>query len=107
MDAADQAEIPLAGGDVTEGVVRVGDTVRRPVGPHSPLVHALLTHLASVGFVALVRTRRAWYLMNQRARTQGGGWQRMWDEGAGDVIKRREAWLDRHAARLTAALTAP
>ena len=49
-DKADQAEIPLAGGDVTEGVVRVGDTVRRPVGPHSPLVHALLTHLESVGF---------------------------------------------------------
>jgi hypothetical protein len=47
---AGQAEIPLAGGDVTEGVVRVGDTVRRPVGPHSPLVHALLTHLESAGF---------------------------------------------------------
>ena len=50
MDTAGQAEIPLAGGDVTEGVVRVGDTVRRPVGPHSPLVHALLAHLESVGF---------------------------------------------------------
>jgi len=44
-DEADQAEIPLAGGDVTEGV--------------------------------------------------------------GDVIKRREAWLERHGATLTAALTAP
>ncbi len=49
-DEADQAEIPLGGGDVTEGLVRVGDTVRRPAGPHSPLVHALLTHLESVGF---------------------------------------------------------
>ena len=49
-DEAGRAEIPLGGGDVTEGVVRVGDTVRRPVGPHSPLVHALLTHLESVGF---------------------------------------------------------
>jgi hypothetical protein len=274
-DEADRAEIPLGGGDVTEGVVRVGDTVRRPVGPHSPLVHALLTHLESVGFegaprflgidgsgrevlsyidgevagrprplwiadetrlasvgrlvrayddaaasftpppealldtapaepagippapayppelighvditpenvvfrhgqayalidfdlakpatrademfnamlwwaplfdprdvdpllrdvdvprrsriladeyglsgtdrerimeVAMLRTRRAWYLMKQRAETQGGGWQRMWDEGVGDVIKRREAWLDRHAATLTAALTEP
>jgi hypothetical protein len=274
-DEADQAQIPLAGGDVTEGVVRVGDTVRRPVGPHSPLVHALLVHLESVGFegaprflgidgsgrevlgyiegevagrprpswiadetrlasvgrlvrayddaaasftppldapvdaapaepagippapgyppelighvditpenvvfrngrayalidfdlarpatrademfnamlwwaplfdprdvdpllrdvdvprrsriladgyglsgtdrerimeVAMLRTRRSWYLMKQRAETQGGGWQRMWDEGVGDVIKRREAWLDRHAATLTAALTAP
>jgi hypothetical protein len=275
VDTADQAEIPLAGGDVTEGVVRVGDTVRRPVGPHSPLVHALLTYLESVGFegaprflgidgsgrevlsyidgevagrprppwiadearlasvgrlvrayddaaalftpppgalpdpepagpqgippapgyppelighvditpenvifrngrayalidfdlakpatrademfnallwwaplsdprdadpllrhvdvprrsriladayglsgsdrerimeVALLRTRRAWYLMKQRAQAHGGGWQRMWDEGVGDVIRRREAWLDRHAATLTAALTAP
>jgi hypothetical protein len=274
-DETGQAEIPLAGGDVTEGVVRVGDTVRRPVGPHSPLVHALLAHLASVGFegaprflgidragrevlsyvggevagrprppwiadearlasvgrlvrayddaaasfipppgalpgaqsterpgippapvyppelighvditpenvvfrdgrafamidfdlakpatrademfnammwwapladprdadpllrgvdvprrariladayglsdadrervveVALVRSRRSWHLMKDRAETEGGGWQRMWDEGVGDVIKRREAWLERHAAALTAALTAP
>jgi hypothetical protein len=271
-DSADQVEIPLAGGDVTEGVVRAGDTVRRPVGPHSPLVHALLSHLESAGFegaprflgidgagrevltyidgevagrprppwiadetrlasvgrlvrayddaaasfdpppgvlpdmqpaepagippapsyppelighvditpenvvfrdgrayalidfdlakpatrademfnamlwwapltdpsdvdpllrnldvprrariladayamsgtdreriieVAMLRTRRSWHLMKQRAETQGGGWQRMWDEGVGDVIKRREAWLDRHAAALTAAL---
>ena len=275
MDETDQAEIPLAGGDVTEGVVRVGDTVRRPVGPHSPLVHTLLAHLESAGFegaprflgidssgrevlsyidgevagrprppwiaeetrlasvgrlvrayddaaasftpppgalpaakpaepqgippapayppelighvditpenvvfrngrayalidfdlarpatrademfnamlwwaplsdprdvdpllrhvdvprrsriladayglsgtdrerimeVAMLRTRRSWYLMRQRAETHGGGWQRMWDEGAGDVIKRREAWLDRHAATLTATLTVP
>jgi hypothetical protein len=274
-DEAGQAEIPLAGGDVTEGVVRVGGTVRRPVGPHSPLVHALLVHLESIGFegaprflgidragrevlsyvdgevagrprppwiadearlasvgrlvrayddaaasfipppaalagaqpaersgvpaapvyppelighvditpenvvfrdgrahalidfdlakpatrademfntmmwwapladprdvdpllqsvdvprrariladayglsdadrervieVAVVRSRRSWHLMKHRAETEGGGWQRMWDEGVGDVIKRREAWLDRHAAALTAALTAP
>lgn len=274
-DESDQAEIPLAGGDVTEGVVRAGNTVRRPVGPHSPLVHGLLAHLESVGFagaprflgidgsgrevlsyidgevagrprppwiadetrlasvgrlvrayddaaasftpapdvlpatapaglagippaplpppelighaditpenvvfrdglavalidfdfahpvtraeemfsammwwaplfdprdvdpllrtvdaprrariladayglsgtdrervieVGLLRTRRGWYMMKHRAETLGGGWQRMWDEGVGDVIKRREAWLDRHAATLTAALTAP
>jgi hypothetical protein len=42
IDEADQAEIPLAGGDVTEGLVRVGATVRQPVGPHSPVVHAYL-----------------------------------------------------------------
>jgi len=275
VDEAGLAEVPLAGGDVTEGVVRVGDTVRRPVGPHSPLVHALLAHLESEGFegaprflgvdasgrevlsyiegevagrprppwiadearlasvgrlvrayddaaasfalppgalastepagppgippapgyppelighvditpenvvfrdgvayalidfdmakpatrvdevfnamlwwaplfdprdvdpllqlldvprrariladayrlsgrdrerimeVAMLRTRRSWYLMRQRAQIHGGGWQRMWDEGVGDVIKRREAWLDQHATTLTAALTAP
>jgi hypothetical protein len=50
VDKADEAEIPLVGGDVTEGLVRVGDTVRRPVGPHSPLVHALLAHLESADF---------------------------------------------------------
>ena len=56
--------------------------------------------------VAILRTRRSWHLMKQRAETHGGGWQRMWGEGVGYVIKRREAWLDRHAATLTAALTA-
>jgi hypothetical protein len=50
VETAGQTEIPLAGGDVTEGVVRAGDTVRRPVGPHSPLVHALQAHLESAGF---------------------------------------------------------
>ncbi|SDK33248.1 phosphotransferase [Nonomuraea jiangxiensis] len=45
-----QPEIPLLGGDVTEGVVRVGDTVRRPVGSNAPLVHALLRHLEEAGF---------------------------------------------------------
>jgi hypothetical protein len=275
VDEAGQVEIPLAGGDVTEGVVRVGDTVRRPVGAHSPLVHALLAHLEAAGFegaprflgidesgrevlsyidgevagrprapwiadearlasvgrlvrayddaaasfipppdalagtspaeppgippapayppelighvditlenvvfrngrayalidfdlakpatrademfnamlwwgpladprdvdpllrhldvprrariladsyglsgtdrvriteVAVLRTRRSWHLMKLRAQTHGGGWRRMWDEGVGDAIKRREAWLDQHAATLTAALTAP
>lgn len=43
-------EVPLTGGDVTDGVVRVGDTVRRPVRPHTVAVHGLLRHLESVGF---------------------------------------------------------
>lgn len=42
--------MPLPGGDVTDGVVRVGDTVRRPMRDHSPAVHGLLRHLAAVGF---------------------------------------------------------
>jgi hypothetical protein len=42
-------EIPLAGGDLNP-IVRVGDTVRRPQGPWSPAVHALLRHFESVGF---------------------------------------------------------
>jgi hypothetical protein len=46
----DQEEIPLPGGNVTAGVVRVGDTVRRPAGPWTPAVHALLVHLHDVGY---------------------------------------------------------
>ena len=57
--------------------------------------------------VAMMRTRRSWYVMKEHAETRGGGWQRMWDEGVGDVIKRREVWLDGNAAILTAALTVP
>ncbi|MFG1709632.1 phosphotransferase [Nonomuraea sp. M3C6] len=268
-------EIPLVGGDVTEGVVRVGDTVRRPVGPNAPLVHALLRHLEEVGFagaprflgidatgrevltfvpgevagrprpgwiadeerlasvgrlvrdydeavagfvmpegvrptfgfssppglppappypaevvghmdytpdnivfrdgaaaalidfdiakpvarveeafnamlywaplgdpadadpllrevdvprrcriladaygmsdadrsrlveVAVLRTRRSWFSMKQIAEEQGGGWARMWEEGVGDQIKRREAWLERNGTAIDAALTTP
>ena len=44
------AELALPAGDVTAGVVRVGNTVRRPTGPHSDAVHALLGHLADRGF---------------------------------------------------------
>jgi len=47
--AADQ-EIPLLGGSMTAGVVRVGDTVRRPVGPWTSAVHSLLRYLEDVGF---------------------------------------------------------
>ena len=43
-------EIPLEGGRVTPGVVRVGDTVRRPTNPNSGFVHELLLHLESVGY---------------------------------------------------------
>ncbi|WP_202867444.1 phosphotransferase [Kribbella pittospori] len=46
----DGEEIPLTGGDVTEGLVRVGDTVRRPPGERTEMVRDLLRHLESVGF---------------------------------------------------------
>ncbi|MFI0739269.1 phosphotransferase [Streptomyces sp. NPDC021100] len=48
-------ELPPAGGNVSGGVVRVGDTVRRPAGPWTPAVHALLTHLHAAGFTAAPR----------------------------------------------------
>ncbi len=44
--------------------------------------------------------------MKRRAERDGGCWRRMWDEGVGDIIKRREAWLDENAAALHVALTA-
>ncbi|MDO0910954.1 phosphotransferase [Streptomyces sp. DT2A-34] len=48
-------EQPLSGGNVSDGVVRVEDTVRRPAGLWTPAVHALLTHLHEVGFHAAPR----------------------------------------------------
>jgi hypothetical protein len=53
------AERPLAGGMGNRGeVVRLGDTVYRPVGDHSRAVSPLLEHLAAVGFPAPVPTGR-------------------------------------------------
>jgi hypothetical protein len=46
----DGPEIDLPVGDVTVGVVRIGDTVRRPHQESSPRVAAYLRHLESVGF---------------------------------------------------------
>jgi hypothetical protein len=45
---------PLSGGNTTV-VVRVGDTVRRPIGPWTPAVHDLLRHLEAVGFAGAPR----------------------------------------------------
>src|SRR6266851_6013170 len=49
MSADPQEEEVLSGGNLSV-VVRIGDTVRRPVGPWTSAVHALLRHLESVGF---------------------------------------------------------
>ena len=45
----------LEGGNTHTGVVRIGSTVRRPTGPWTPGVHALLRHLESGGFDAAPR----------------------------------------------------
>ena len=47
---AEEAEVPLVGGWVTAGVVRVAETVRRPRTANAPFVASLLRHLESVGF---------------------------------------------------------
>src|SRR5262245_13609603 len=46
----DPQEVSLVGGVSTPGVVRVGNTVRRPVKPDAEYVHALLRHFERSGF---------------------------------------------------------
>ncbi|HZC29086.1 MAG TPA: phosphotransferase [Gaiellaceae bacterium] len=48
-------EIPLAGGAMTSGVVRVGDTVRRRAPERVRLMRHVLLHLERVGFAAAPR----------------------------------------------------
>jgi hypothetical protein len=50
-----EREVELTGGRVTVGVVRVGDTVRRPATPRSPFVHELLAHLEACGVCCVPR----------------------------------------------------
>lgn len=52
---ATEPEVPLPGGAMTHGVVRVGDTVRRPQCENAAFVHALLEHLEAVGFIEAPR----------------------------------------------------
>ncbi|MEU8227765.1 phosphotransferase [Kribbella sp. NPDC048915] len=54
--------------------------------------------------LAIALGDRAWHSMKYRAETLGGGWQRMWTEGVGDTIRRRQSWLEANARTLTAAL---
>ncbi|ATG55222.1 aminoglycoside phosphotransferase [Brachybacterium ginsengisoli] len=42
-------EQPLSGGNATEGVVRAGDTVRKPWGPTTAAVHELMRTVAAAG----------------------------------------------------------
>jgi hypothetical protein len=48
---------------------------------------------------------RAWHSMQNRANLLGGGWRRMWDDGVGDRILRRQTWLAENADRLHHAIT--
>ncbi|MFB9716547.1 phosphotransferase [Arthrobacter methylotrophus] len=60
---------------------------------------------AKIVDVARNSADRSWHLMRGRAVSNGGGWKRMWDEGVGDRILRRQAWLADNAAVLHAAIT--
>src|SRR5690349_11420694 len=48
----DEEGVPLVGDGVTAGIVRVGDTVRRPVRPFTATIQTFLAHLHSAGFTA-------------------------------------------------------
>jgi hypothetical protein len=50
-------EEALSGGNTHDAIVRVDDTVRRPIGPWTPGVHALLDHLKRAGFDGAPRVR--------------------------------------------------
>jgi hypothetical protein len=45
-----EQELPLTGGRSTPGIVRAGNTVRRPLKPDSDRTHRLLTYLENRGF---------------------------------------------------------
>lgn len=48
-------EVPLSGGNVAAGVVRIGATVRKPWTEATPAVQALLAHLRREGFTGAPR----------------------------------------------------
>ncbi len=55
--------------------------------------------------LAMNSAGRAWFSMRDRAERLGGGWRRMWDEGVGDRILRRQQWLSEQAGALHEAVT--
>jgi aminoglycoside phosphotransferase (APT) family kinase protein len=63
------------------------------------------TDRARVVDVARNGADRSWHLMHRNAVERGGGWRRMWDEGVGDRILRRQEWLAGNAETLNAAIT--
>jgi Ser/Thr protein kinase RdoA (MazF antagonist) len=52
----DLLEERLTGGNVAVGVIRIGDTVRKPATPATDAIEAFLNHLESVGFSGAPRT---------------------------------------------------
>ncbi len=54
--------------------------------------------------LAIERSRASRLTMQTRAEQLGGGWARMWREGVGDLIHRRELWLRAQRPHLLAVL---
>ncbi|MGH9280382.1 MAG: phosphotransferase [Acidimicrobiales bacterium] len=86
-----EAEMLLLGGSMTE-VVRVGDTVRRPVGRWTPAVHDLLRHLEDVGFDGAPRVLgfddRGREVLTYLPSDDSPRWSRAALEGAGRLVRR-------------------
>jgi aminoglycoside phosphotransferase (APT) family kinase protein len=57
--------------------------------------------------LAVARAGASRRRMRAAAEQLGGGWARMWDEGVGEAIARREQWLTAHRHALDTALLAP
>lgn len=82
MSEQGEQEVPLTGGNASEGVVRVGGTVRRPWGAHSDFTRLLLQHLEAVGFTGAPR-----YLGV--------------DEQGRQILEYLEGWVPHQVTRLT------
>ena len=76
-------DLQLLGGGVAnrDRVLRVGDTVRRPLAPSAPATHALLRHLEAVGFAGSPRvlavtgqTETLTWIRGRAAATPLPGW---------------------------------
>lgn len=54
--------------------------------------------------VGIDAVRLSYERMEHNARTLGGGWKRMWDDGVGGLIERRALWLDTRSDQLLSSL---
>jgi len=54
--------------------------------------------------LGVLRADQTWLLMKGAAEHLGGGWSRMWDDGVGELIRRRQAWLRHSRESFLAAL---
>jgi Ser/Thr protein kinase RdoA (MazF antagonist) len=59
---------------------------------------------AALPDLGIARAETTWLRMRAAAEHLGGGWARMWSEGVGDAIRRRQTWLTESRNDLLAAL---
>ncbi len=59
---------------------------------------------AALPDLGIARADLSWLRMRASAEQLGGGWARMWQNGAGEAIRRRQAWLTQFRPDLLAVL---